>query len=73
MDYEVNIRCAETSLSNNYFDTFGDAKRFIRGYDPFNQGMNDDIISEIKEHGLSFGIRNKYGNCIYETDECYPW
>ena len=71
MNYEVNIRCAGTSLSNNYFDTFGKAKIFIRRYNPFNEGMNGDIISDIKKHGLSFGIWNKYGNCIYETDECY--
>lgn len=71
MDYEVDIRCAGTCLTLDYFRTISNAKIYIKKYNPFVQGVNDDVVANIKEHGLSFSIWNKNGKCVYEADRDY--
>lgn len=69
--FEVPIRCGGTILTSSNFPTRKKAKEHIENYNPFDQGMNDDVVFDIKTHGLSFSIWDRSGKCIFIVDKDY--
>lgn len=68
--YEVNIMCGETDLTNDYFSTRKAAMEHVETYNPFDKGMNADIVSDIKAYGLFFTVSDKTG-AFFETKKYY--